>query len=122
MTFRVERFRFAAFAAGLIALPLLAGTAFAQSAAPVSHAQATQAGHAYRHVSKVNKRYSKKLAHTPRAAARHQTKALARQKAVGKIHRQGMSVHQYKHVVHTAHRNPVVRRQMLNAAGTSTTR
>jgi hypothetical protein len=126
MTFRMRNLRFAAFATSLIAIPLLAGTAFAQTAAqstaPLSQTQVMKAGHAYRHVRTVNKHYTKKLAHTPRTAARQQTKALARQKAVGKIHKSGLTVHQYKHVLHTAHRSPVAHRQLLDAAGTPTTK
>ena len=139
-THRTRTLPFAALAAGLIATPLLAGTALAQMAAPpapqgtgtstmppttnpgmpaqpMSHATIAKAGHALRQVVAINKMYGNKLAKTSDPAAKQQLVAAAKQKAMGAITSHGLTVGQYNQVLASAEQNPAMRQQLLSAAG-----
>ena len=155
MAHRTRTLPFAALAAGLIATPLLAGTALAQMTAPapaspqgsmtggtgmstgggtgtatmppstnrmmpaqqMSHATIAKAGHALRRVVAINKMYGDKLAKTTDPAAKQQLVATAKQKAMGAITREGLTVGQYNQVLASAEQNPAMRQQLLSAAG-----
>ncbi|MCU4159598.1 DUF4168 domain-containing protein [Acidiphilium sp. AL] len=135
MAHRTRTLPFAALAAGLIATPMLAGTALAQMTAPaapqprqstgmmpahpLSHATIAKAGHALRKVVAINKMYGDKLAKTTDPAAKQQLVATAKQKAMGAITRQGLTVGQYDQVLASAEQNPAMRQQLLSAAGIS---
>lgn len=156
MEHRTRTLPFAAIAAGLLATPLLAGTAFAQMAAqpgathgtaaamtppaatsgtgtasqgtaspgmqtmpaePISHATIQKAGKALHNVLAINQQYGAKLSGTTDSAAKQQLVAAAKQKAMGAIRNQGLSVNQYNEVLASAQQNPTVRQQLLSDAG-----
>lgn len=130
-----------ALAAGLIATPLLAGTAMAQmasqtaggpAAAPatsdgmstqaipvqqISSKTITKAGKALHNVLAINQRYGAKLSKVTNPADKQKLVANAKEKAMGAIAGQGLSVNQYNEVLASAQQNPAVRAQLLSAAG-----
>ena len=146
MVYRTRVLPIAALAAGLATAPVLGGTAFAQMAAPpnppqgsqggsqamppatdqtmpaqqMSQATITKAGHALRNVVAINKMYGQKLSKTTDPAAKQQLVAAAKQKAMGAITSQGLTVGQYNQVLASAEQNPSMRQQLLNAAGITT--
>ncbi|MHB1302795.1 MAG: DUF4168 domain-containing protein [Acidiphilium sp.] len=151
MEHRTRTLPFAAIAVGLLATPLLAGTALAQMAAqpetthgtaagmtppaatsgagtaspgmqtmpaePISHATIQKAGKALHNVLAINQQYGAKLSGTTDSAAKQQLVAAAKQKAMGAIRNQGLSVNQYNEVLASAQQNPTVRQQLLSDAG-----
>ncbi|HEX7388624.1 MAG TPA: DUF4168 domain-containing protein [Acidiphilium sp.] len=133
MTLHSRTLPFAALA-GLIATPFLTGIAMAQTSAasqsaqppevatpaqPITQGTITKAGHALRQVVAINKSYGNEAAKTSDSAEKQQLVAAAKQKAVGAITSQGLTVGQYNQVLASAQQNPGVRQQLLSAAGIS---
>lgn len=122
-----------AVAAGLLAAPLLGGTAVAavgmqsgssaqmnqtmQAPQHVAPATINKAGKALRQVLQINRSYGAKMSSTTTAAQKQKLVAAAKDKATMAITHEGLSVQQYNEVLAAAQKDPAIRAQLLSAAG-----